>query len=48
MRLIVAIEEVLGHTVDVTTLPIKDDEFRAEVERTEEVLHESYRRQTAA
>ena len=48
MRLIVAIEEVLGLTVDVTTLPITDNEFRAEVERTEEVLYESDRHQTAA
>ncbi len=48
MRLIVAIEDVPGQTVDMTTLPIKDDAFRTEVERTEEVLYESDRHQTAA
>jgi predicted nucleotidyltransferase len=43
-----AIEGVPGQTVDVTTMPIKDAAFRSEVERTEEVLYESDRQQTAA
>lgn len=48
MRLIAALEDVLEQTLDVTTMPIKDDAFREEVERTEVVLYESDRRQTAA
>jgi len=48
MRLIAAIEDFLGQTVDVTTMPIKDAASRSEVERTEEVLYESDRHQTAA
>jgi predicted nucleotidyltransferase len=45
---IVALEELLGRRVDMTTEPIKDAYFREEVERTMDVIYEAGRRQTAA
>lgn len=48
MRVVASLEDALGQTLDVTTMPIKDDTFRHEVERTEVVLYESDRRETAA
>jgi len=46
--IIVALEELLGRRVDMTTEPIKDAFFREEVERTMSVIYETRRRQTAA
>ena len=45
---VVALEELLGRRVDMTTEPIKDPYFREEVERTQELIYETGRHQTAA
>jgi predicted nucleotidyltransferase len=45
---VVALEELLGRRVDMTTEPIKDAYFREEVERTKDLIYETGRRQTAA
>ncbi|MDQ3539751.1 MAG: nucleotidyltransferase domain-containing protein [Chloroflexota bacterium] len=45
---IVALEDLLGRRVDMTTEPIKDPYFREEVERTKDVIYEASRRETAA
>lgn len=45
---VVALEDLLGHQVDMTTEPIKDPYFRDEVERTKDMIYETGRRETAA